>query len=223
MNQTLALRMLEKWGHEVVIAGNGKEAIEALEKERFDLVLMDVQMPEMSGFEATAALRERERTTGGHVPIVAMTAHAMKGDRERCLEAGMDGYVSKPMQAKELLEAIDRFAPGVRERDEGRGMRDEAGASGLSSSLIPRPSSLRSAASTQASSIRLSAEVRGNSPNTRTRKASLAAPHSRRRASTQAGVTSQGAGRGRRSGVRAFRPSGSAGSTASPPLSTPDA
>jgi signal transduction histidine kinase/DNA-binding response OmpR family regulator len=106
VNQKLALRLLQKQGHVVVAVNNGREALAALEQQSFDLVLMDVQMPEMGGFEATAAIRDRERKEGGHQPILAMTAHAMKGDRERCLEAGMDGYVSKPLHAKELFEAI---------------------------------------------------------------------------------------------------------------------
>jgi CheY-like chemotaxis protein len=90
----------------VVIVTNGKEALDAVKERPFDLVLMDVQMPEMGGFEATRAIRTREKHTGGHLPIVAMTAHAMKGDRERCLEAGMDAYVSKPVQAEELAQVI---------------------------------------------------------------------------------------------------------------------
>jgi PAS domain S-box-containing protein len=107
VNQRLATRLLEKRGHRVMVAGNGREAIEALEKETFDLVLMDVQMPEMDGFEATMAIREKERTTGAHLPIIALTAHAMKGDRERCLGAGMDGYLAKPIRATELDEILD--------------------------------------------------------------------------------------------------------------------
>jgi len=109
--------MLEKRGHSVLVAGNGKEALEALETEAFDLVLMDVQMPEMDGFEATAAIREREKKTGHHLPILAMTAHAMQGDRERCLEAGMDGYVSKPVRPKELFEAIEAVMAGAQGPD----------------------------------------------------------------------------------------------------------
>ncbi|MBZ5592796.1 MAG: response regulator [Acidobacteriia bacterium] len=106
VNQRVALRFIERWGHEVVIVTNGKEALEAVKQRPFDLVLMDVQMPEMGGFEATRAIRAREKHTGGHLPIVAMTAHAMKGDRERCLEAGMDAYISKPVQAEELAQVI---------------------------------------------------------------------------------------------------------------------
>jgi CheY-like chemotaxis protein len=110
VNQKLALRLLEKRGHQVSVAGNGKESLAALEKDSYDVVLMDVQMPEMDGFEATAAIRAKEKRTGSHVPIIAMTAHAMKGDRERCLEAGMDEYVSKPLQPRELFDTIERLA-----------------------------------------------------------------------------------------------------------------
>src|SRR5262249_8934735 len=90
----------------VFVANNGKEALAALELREFDLILMDVQMPEMGGFEATAAIREREAGTGARLPIIALTAHAMKGDRERCLEAGMEGYVTKPLQARELAREM---------------------------------------------------------------------------------------------------------------------
>src|SRR4029079_15391766 len=106
VNQKLALRLLEKRGHSVVVASNGEEALKAIEQHAFDLLLMDVQMPVMDGFEATAAIRARERGSGSHLPIIAMTAYAMKGDRERCLEAGMDGYVSKPIQPRELWQTI---------------------------------------------------------------------------------------------------------------------
>ncbi|HSA93392.1 MAG TPA: response regulator [Terriglobales bacterium] len=106
VNQKLAVKLLEKQGHLVQVAASGREALAALDRERFDLVVMDVQMPEMDGLEATRSLRERERVTGGHVPVIAMTAHAMSGDRERCLEAGMDAYVAKPVQKQELLAAI---------------------------------------------------------------------------------------------------------------------
>jgi PAS domain S-box-containing protein len=114
VNQKLAIRLLEKRGHSVVVAGTGREALEALAGESFDVVLMDVQMPEMDGFEATSVIREREKATGGHVPIIAMTAHAMKGDRERCLQVGMDGYISKPLHANELFEAVESLAGSVR-------------------------------------------------------------------------------------------------------------
>jgi two-component system sensor histidine kinase/response regulator len=108
VNQRVAVRLLEKRGHAVVIAADGNQALAALERETFDMVFMDVQMPEMGGFEATAEIRARERQTGRHIPVVAMTAHAMKGDRERCLEAGMDDYISKPIQADELIRVTDR-------------------------------------------------------------------------------------------------------------------
>jgi two-component system, sensor histidine kinase and response regulator len=107
VNRKLATRMLEKMGHAVRIACNGKEALGSIEKERFDVVFMDVQMPEMDGLEATRAIRDRERIVGGHIPVIAMTAHAMKGDRERCLESGMDGYVSKPINSHELFETLE--------------------------------------------------------------------------------------------------------------------
>jgi signal transduction histidine kinase/DNA-binding response OmpR family regulator len=107
VNQRLTVRVLEKAGHRVTVANNGTEALEAHEKGHFDLILMDVQMPEMDGFEASAAIRDQEKQTDRHIPIVALTAHAMKGDRERCLAAGMDGYVAKPIRAKALLEAIN--------------------------------------------------------------------------------------------------------------------
>jgi CheY-like chemotaxis protein len=113
VNQVLARRLLEKRGHAVVLAATGREALDELRQTTFDLVLMDVQMPEMDGFEATAAIRRLETGTGRHVPIVAMTAHAMKGDRERCLEAGMDDYVSKPMQTHELFFVIEKLVPSA--------------------------------------------------------------------------------------------------------------
>jgi PAS domain S-box-containing protein len=111
VNQRLAVGLLERQGHAVVVAGNGREAVAALEADRFDVVLMDVQMPEMGGLEATQAVRAREAAVGRHTPIIAMTAHAMKGDRERCLEAGMDDYVSKPVRAQDLYDALGRVAP----------------------------------------------------------------------------------------------------------------
>jgi two-component system, sensor histidine kinase and response regulator len=107
VNQMLAVRLLEKRGHEVVVAGNGSEALEALEIQIFDVMLMDIQMPEMDGLQATTAIRRGELKTGKHIPIIAMTAHAMAGDKVRCLEAGMDGYVSKPLRAADLFSAIE--------------------------------------------------------------------------------------------------------------------
>jgi two-component system, sensor histidine kinase and response regulator len=113
INQKLALRLLEKHGHRVVLAGNGAEAIALYESQEFDLILMDVQMPGTSGLEATATIRAAELQTGRHIPIVATTAHAMKGDRERCLAAGMDDYISKPIQAQQLYEIVSRLTmPG---------------------------------------------------------------------------------------------------------------
>jgi PAS domain S-box-containing protein len=111
INQRLAVYLLEKHGHEVVVANNGKEVLAALARQPFDLVLMDVQMPEMDGLETTATIRAREQEQGGHVPIVAMTAHAMESDRERCLKAGMDGYLTKPVRPRELFETIARLMP----------------------------------------------------------------------------------------------------------------
>jgi PAS domain S-box-containing protein len=108
-NQELALSLLKKRGHSAVLAGNGEAALAAWEREPFDLILMDVQMPEMDGFAVTEAIRAKERATNTHVPIVALTAHAMKGDRERCLAAGMDAYASKPIRAAELFEVITRL------------------------------------------------------------------------------------------------------------------
>jgi signal transduction histidine kinase/CheY-like chemotaxis protein/ligand-binding sensor domain-containing protein len=110
VNQVLVCRLLEKCGHSVVVANNGRKALEELEKEKFDLVLMDVSMPEMDGFEAVAAIRAKEGMARARVPIIAMTAHAMKGDRERCLAAGMDAYISKPIQPKELVQVIKSLA-----------------------------------------------------------------------------------------------------------------
>ena len=109
VNQRLATRLLEKRGHRVVVAGSGREALEALEKESFDLVLMDVQMPEMDGFEATAMIREKEKRTGFHQQVIAVTAHAMKGDREKCMAQGMDGYMSKPIRPQELNELLEVY------------------------------------------------------------------------------------------------------------------
>jgi CheY-like chemotaxis protein/HPt (histidine-containing phosphotransfer) domain-containing protein len=107
VNQRLAVGLLERHGHRLTIANNGREACQQLENNSFDVVLMDVQMPELDGLEATRTIRQREAAIGGdHVPIIAMTAHALKGDRERCLEAGMDEYVSKPVRERQLLAAL---------------------------------------------------------------------------------------------------------------------
>jgi two-component system, sensor histidine kinase and response regulator len=110
VNQKIAIRLLEKRGHHAVLAANGKEALEALAQASFDLVLMDVHMPDMDGIEATIALREQEKSTGLHQPVIAMTALAMKGDRERCLAAGMDGYLSKPIDLQQLDDVLAAYA-----------------------------------------------------------------------------------------------------------------
>ena len=110
VNQKLATRLLEKMGHRVMLAANGAEAVRLHGSSQFDLILMDVQMPEMNGFEATAQIRDREKRTGDHIPIVALTAHAMQGDRDRCLAAGMDDYLSKPLNANALAEKLESVA-----------------------------------------------------------------------------------------------------------------
>ena len=109
INQRYALEVLEKQGHSAVVVGNGREALAALERQSFDLVLMDVQMPEMDGFEATSSIRAKERFTGERIPIIAITAHAMNGDRDKCLAAGMDAYVPKPIRSTDLCEAISNL------------------------------------------------------------------------------------------------------------------
>ena len=107
VNQLLAVRMLEKQGHTVVAVGNGREALDAIAKDGFDLALIDLQMPDMDGLEATRRIREKEQETGrSRLPLIALTAHAMTGDRERCLAAGMDGYVPKPINPQQLFAAI---------------------------------------------------------------------------------------------------------------------
>jgi PAS domain S-box-containing protein len=127
VNQDLALHLLQRRGHSVILAENGRQALAAVERHKFDLVLMDVQMPEMGGLEATQAIRAKEKGTGVHLPIVAMTAHAMQGDRQKCLDAGMDGYLSKPLDPKSFLRTVEESvtAPvggsgeGERDRDGG--------------------------------------------------------------------------------------------------------
>jgi len=120
VNQKLAIGLLKKHGHKVTVANNGREAVELLESQDFDVVLMDVQMPELDGMEATRIIRQREQQSGGHVPIIALTAHALKGDREQCLEAGMDDYLSKPIRSKDLYEKLNKFhskQPAAEETD----------------------------------------------------------------------------------------------------------
>ena len=113
VNQTLIARLLEKRGHTVVLAQNGREALEMLTKQHFDIVLMDIQMPEMDGFEATKLIREEEKDSGAHLPIIALTAHAMQGDEERCLACGMNGYVSKPINMEELFAVIEKVTSDI--------------------------------------------------------------------------------------------------------------
>jgi len=112
VNQQVACGLLERRGHQVFVVNNGREAVAAVERATFDLVLMDVQMPDMDGIEATIAIRQQEQATGGHIPIVAMTAHALKGDRERCLRAGMDNYISKPVKPALLYEVVESVTGG---------------------------------------------------------------------------------------------------------------
>ena len=107
------MRLLEKRGHRVSLAATGREALKTFDREQFDLIVMDVQMPDMDGLETTAAIREREKHKGRYTPIVALTAHTMKGDRERCLAAGMDGYINKPIDAAKFLEIVETFAAPV--------------------------------------------------------------------------------------------------------------
>ena len=120
VNQKVAQRLIEKMGHTVVVVENGRRAVEAATQGRFDLILMDVQMPEMDGFEATAQIRKAEREmpcpagqAAPHVPIVAMTAHAMSGDRDQCLGAGMDDYISKPISIQAVTQTIERVRTQV--------------------------------------------------------------------------------------------------------------
>jgi CheY-like chemotaxis protein len=110
VNQTVARRLLEKYGHSVTVVGDGLDALETLEIGTFDVVLMDIQMPGLDGFAATAEIRRREAGTGRHTPVVAMTAHAMKGDRELCIGAGMDGYITKPIRFSDIEQTLAGLA-----------------------------------------------------------------------------------------------------------------
>jgi CheY-like chemotaxis protein len=112
VNQRLATKILEKWGHQVTVAPNGRRALEFHGQKQFDLILMDVQMPQMGGMEATAAIREREQKSGSHIAIIDMTAHAIKGDREKCLAAGMDDFLNKPVNPRELYGMIEKYLGG---------------------------------------------------------------------------------------------------------------
>jgi two-component system sensor histidine kinase/response regulator len=111
VNRRLAQRLLEKQGHIVVTAGDGIQALEVLSRKPVDLILMDIQMPGMDGIEATRSIRQRELGGASHIPIIALTAHAMSGDRDRCLAAGLDAYLTKPIRAEELRRVIEQFAP----------------------------------------------------------------------------------------------------------------
>ncbi|MDY7107876.1 MAG: response regulator, partial [Planctomycetota bacterium] len=142
VNQRVAVKMLEKRGHRVVVVSDGYRAVELASGEPFDLALLDVQMPEMGGFEATAAIRESERGTGRHLPIIAMTAHALRGDRERCLEAGMDGYVAKPISAAALFDEIARLTPEAVTAGDGD-FDEEEDAPVAGEKLFDRASALR--------------------------------------------------------------------------------
>ncbi len=113
VNRTIATRLLEKRGHAVVAVENGALAVELTARERFDVVLMDIQMPVMDGLTATAAIRERELGTGEHQPIIAVTAHALDEDRQRCFAAGMDDYLPKPIRSGDLFDKVARFAPAA--------------------------------------------------------------------------------------------------------------
>jgi CheY-like chemotaxis protein len=109
VNQRVAARLLERRGHSVVVAEDGRQTVDLARSGEFDIILMDLQMPEMDGFEAAAAIRADQRAANRYVPIVAMTASAMSGDREKCLESGMDGYIAKPVDARELISTVERF------------------------------------------------------------------------------------------------------------------
>ena len=132
VNQMTATTMLEKLGHAVVVANNGRQAIDKLDEQTFDMVFMDVQMPEMDGVAATGAIRRSEQASGRHMPIVAMTAHAMKGDKEKCLEAGMDDYVPKPIRRKDLADVIARMVERFLTEASPNGERAAASISGAS-------------------------------------------------------------------------------------------
>ena len=118
VNQRLAARMVEKFGFQVDVSGNGKEALSALERFKYDIVLMDVQMPEMDGLEATRRIRDKESRVMNHnVPVIAMTAHAMQGDKDLCIKAGMNDYTSKPVQPRDLLNKIEKYISIKEESD----------------------------------------------------------------------------------------------------------
>jgi CheY-like chemotaxis protein/HPt (histidine-containing phosphotransfer) domain-containing protein len=142
INQQVAIGLLRRYGHEVVVANNGKEAVQAMESGSFDVVLMDVQMPEMDGHAATTAIRNLEKGSSRHTPIIAMTAAAMKGDREQCLESGMDGYLAKPINPDQLLQTLLQFVPAS-EQVTAASQHDPSGdAEVLDDELMPDPENL---------------------------------------------------------------------------------
>ena len=147
-NRVLATRLLEKHGHTVVPAENGRQAIEVLERQRVDAVLMDLQMPEMDGLEAIHAIRDKEKTTGGHLPIIALTAHAMKGDRERCLAAGADDYITKPIRTQELVAALDRVVETSRAPD-GEHLTPDARPAARTHEITPLPEKTKGKSSSE--------------------------------------------------------------------------
>ena len=108
INQQIVIELLQMRGHSVKLAGTGMEVLKALNQDPFDVILMDVQMPEMDGYQTTAVIRTKEKESGGHIPIIAITGLATNSDRQRCLDAGMDGYLGKPIRARELFEAIEQ-------------------------------------------------------------------------------------------------------------------
>ena len=112
VNQKLVAALIARRGHEALVVANGREAVDAWRRDAPDAIFMDVQMPEMDGFQATGIIRDAERDSGAHIPIIAMTAHAMSGDRERCLEAGMDDYVTKPISFKEVDRVLQEIGQG---------------------------------------------------------------------------------------------------------------
>ena len=113
VNQKVGVRLLERQGHSVVLVSTGAEALESSAREKFDVIIMDIQMPVMNGYDATRAIRARERNTGGHLPVIALTAHAMRGDREICVDAGMDDYLSKPIQTRDLSQILARWSDNI--------------------------------------------------------------------------------------------------------------
>ncbi|MFY9803815.1 MAG: response regulator [Candidatus Acidiferrales bacterium] len=136
VNQEVAVHLIERRGHSVIVAENGRQAIEAIQRHKFDLVLMDVQMPEMGGLEATRIIREKEKGSGHHLPIIAMTAHAMQGDREQCLESGMDGYLAKPIDPKTFLQTVEGISERATEMESGENVEAASATGALDSKAL---------------------------------------------------------------------------------------